>query len=148
MTCFAYSPPPPFPGISPAFPASKNTSHPTAASGRKVWSVSYGFPELWQCSVAEGGCEESVHGYDPTLYLNRTNVELAKLAAMGVRDESRRKRFLLFFGSSSPQQTVPFVWCSCLCTFVFSFFLCSPRLVRANCTTCPSHVCCFPASKR
>lgn len=50
----------------------------------KVWSVSYGFPETWQCSVTEGGCDNGIHGYDPTWYLRTANAMLAKLAALRV----------------------------------------------------------------
>eukprot|EP00904_Undaria_pinnatifida_P000763 jgi/Undpi1/10688/HiC_scaffold_29.g13136.m1 len=54
------------------------------AGGPLVWSVSYGFPEEWQCYVDEHLCLGGVHGYNPSVYLHRANVELAKLAALGV----------------------------------------------------------------
>lgn len=52
--------------------------------------MSYGFPEEWQCFVMEDLCEgaRGPHGYDPSVYLDRANVELAKLAALGVRIET------------------------------------------------------------
>lgn len=48
--------------------------------------MSYGFPEEWQCYMAKDLCdpEEGPHGYDPTVYLTRSNAELAKLALLGV----------------------------------------------------------------
>lgn len=48
--------------------------------------MSYGFPEEWQCYVAKYMCDEEggPHGYDPVVYLTRANVELAKLALLGV----------------------------------------------------------------
>lgn len=56
-----------------------------------MWSVSYGFPEEWTCyipDVSDGLCDggSGPHGYDPSLYLNKANAELAKLAAMGVSE--------------------------------------------------------------
>ncbi|CAM9405627.1 unnamed protein product [Choristocarpus tenellus] len=53
-------------------------------TNKKVWSVSYGLPEKWQCYAGMGPCEGVIHGYDPEIYLQRANVELAKLAALGV----------------------------------------------------------------
>eukprot|EP00611_Tribonema_gayanum_P024297 TRINITY_DN5331_c0_g1_i7.p1 TRINITY_DN5331_c0_g1~~TRINITY_DN5331_c0_g1_i7.p1 ORF type:complete len:772 (-),score=273.02 TRINITY_DN5331_c0_g1_i7:148-2463(-) len=52
--------------------------------GPLVWSISYGFPEMGQCFLSDGICASPVTGYDPRVYLERTNVELQKLVAMGV----------------------------------------------------------------
>ncbi|CAN0171587.1 unnamed protein product [Scytosiphon promiscuus] len=50
--------------------------------GPLVWSISYGFPEAWTCDVQDGLCDQ--YGYDPSVYLKNTNVELASLASQGV----------------------------------------------------------------
>ncbi|KAG5188038.1 peptidase S8/S53 domain-containing protein [Tribonema minus] len=53
--------------------------------GPSVWSISYGWPELIQCiDVNDGLCASPVTGYEPSMYLRRTDTELQKLAAMGV----------------------------------------------------------------
>ncbi|CAN0342989.1 unnamed protein product, partial [Ascophyllum nodosum] len=59
--------------------------------GPLVWSISYGFPEEWQCYVSDRVCQDvdgigivAPRGYDPIVYMKRSNTELAKLAAMGV----------------------------------------------------------------
>lgn len=49
---------------------------------RQVWSISYGFPEAWTCSLQDGICDQ--YGYDPAVYLKRTNTVLTSLAAQGV----------------------------------------------------------------
>lgn len=57
---------------------------------RKVWSVGYSTPEAWICydqaELCNGPSKELAgpHGYDPSLYLETANVELMKLALLGV----------------------------------------------------------------
>lgn len=63
---------------------------------RKVWSISYSAPEAWTCYVQDEFCDDKYkgmagpHGYDPSLYLHRANVELMKLVLLGVSSWTNR----------------------------------------------------------
>lgn len=58
--------------------------YPPDKGGPLVWSISYGFPEDWQCLLSDDICGPAGSVTDPSEYLMRTNTELARLAAMGV----------------------------------------------------------------
>eukprot|EP01114_Cavostelium_apophysatum_P001294 TRINITY_DN110_c0_g1_i1.p1 TRINITY_DN110_c0_g1~~TRINITY_DN110_c0_g1_i1.p1 ORF type:complete len:758 (-),score=190.40 TRINITY_DN110_c0_g1_i1:53-2326(-) len=49
-----------------------------------VWSLSYGWPEIYQCTSPEGNITECPTGYNYQMYINATNQELMKLGSMGV----------------------------------------------------------------
>ncbi len=55
-----------------------------------AWSVSYGWPEVWQCGNHTLGGRDNAHnnckalGYDSTQYVARTNAYFAMLGAAGV----------------------------------------------------------------
>ena len=55
-----------------------------------VWSISYGWPEAWQCGNHTLGGRDNAHnnchalGYDSEQYIARTNAYLAMLGAAGV----------------------------------------------------------------
>lgn len=58
-----------------------------------MWSVSAAAPEAWICDIQSEFCDDDkyletagAHGYDPSLYLHRANVELMKLALLGVSE--------------------------------------------------------------
>ena len=59
-----------------------------------MWSVGYSAPEAWVCYVEDEFCDSETagapHGYDPTVYLKTANVELMKLALLGVSARTRR----------------------------------------------------------
>ena len=62
----------------------------TEAPSPHVWSISYGWPEAWQCGNHTLGGRDNAHnnchalGYDSEQYIARTNAYLAMLGAAGV----------------------------------------------------------------
>lgn len=52
--------------------------------GPYVWSVSYGWPEVWECADYPFNVTTCPTGYDSADYVERTNTELAKFALLGV----------------------------------------------------------------
>jgi subtilase family serine protease len=56
-----------------------------SVNGPWTWSLSYGWPEEWQCLDIDGATvAQCPVGYDYKQYINATNVELQKLGTIGV----------------------------------------------------------------
>jgi hypothetical protein len=53
-------------------------------NGPYVWSISYGWPELWECAAAPFNVTTCPTGYSSQDYVNATNTELSKFALLGV----------------------------------------------------------------
>jgi len=49
-----------------------------------VWSISYGWPEIWQCIVVDNLTTDCPTGYSYQKYINVTNEEIAALGSLGV----------------------------------------------------------------